>query len=275
MLYFFVTLLSLALIYVALTAACIRRRQLPGCTLFAHRGLFDNEHLIPENSLPAFSRAVENGYGIELDVHLTRDERLVVFHDDSLSRVCSCSGDPRQMTLHALQECKLLDTMERIPTLEEVLALVRGQVPLLIELKNCPRPQALVLETLKRLDAYRGEYLIESFSPLVLRQLRRVRPEITRGQLVTPPSGGDSSVSKPTMRALSLLLLNCLSRPNFVAYNQSMDRSFTIFMQRRLFRTPLAAWTVRTQAELDRLKNRASIIIFEGFVPSVSKTLTK
>ncbi len=101
---------------------------------FAHRGLHGDG--IPENSLAAFRRACEAGYGIELDVHLTADEKLVVFHDDTLTRMCGTDGTPEEKTLAELQELSLAGTDERIPSFDEVLALVSGRVPLIVELKG-------------------------------------------------------------------------------------------------------------------------------------------
>ena len=103
---------------------------------YAHRGLYDNLWGVPENSLPAFQAAVDKGYGIELDVHLTADNELVVHHDDTLYRMCHVERDIKDMTLKEIRQYTLLATDEKIPTLQEVLDLVDGKVPLLIELKT-------------------------------------------------------------------------------------------------------------------------------------------
>ena len=102
---------------------------------YAHRGLHDNEHGIPENSMAAFQRAVDKGYGIELDVHLTADNQLVVFHDDTLTRMCGINKKISGFLYSYLQQLRLLGTGEGIPLFKDVLALVDGKVPLIIELK--------------------------------------------------------------------------------------------------------------------------------------------
>ena len=148
---------------------------------FAHRGLWDQES--PENSLTAFQKAVNAGYGIEFDIHKTCDGHVVVFHDDTLTRMCGVEGKVEQKTLAELKELRLLGTDQQIPTLEEMLALVDGRVPLLVELKGestatglCPVADAI-------LSQYKGDYIIESFNPLLVRWYRKNRPDVVRGQL--------------------------------------------------------------------------------------------
>ena len=102
---------------------------------YAHRGLHDGEAGIPENTMAAFRRAVDAGFGIELDVQLTKDEEVVVFHDFDLKRVCSAEGEISDFTYEQLQRFAICGTQERIPRLSDVLKLVQGRVPLLIELK--------------------------------------------------------------------------------------------------------------------------------------------
>ena len=102
---------------------------------FAHRGLWNMERGIPENSLPAFKKAVDHGFAIELDVHLTSDGQIVVFHDDTLKRMCQLDQSVESMTYDELSRYRLMNTDCRIPLLTEVLKLVNGRVPLLIELK--------------------------------------------------------------------------------------------------------------------------------------------
>ena len=104
-------------------------------TMFAHRGYHCIEKGIPENSIPSFRAAISHGYGIELDVHLTSDGKLVVFHDDDLSRICGRPETIESLPLKELQSCRLQNTNETIPLFTDVLSLVGGQVPLLIELK--------------------------------------------------------------------------------------------------------------------------------------------
>lgn len=151
---------------------------------FAHRGIISGS--FPENSLGAFRECAFFGKGIELDVRITKDGIPVVFHDSTLSRMC---GDKRKVsacTYEELTRLSLLDTKEKIPTLEEVMTLVEGKVPLLIETKLprylpwYPKLEKAVLPMLKRYD---GEYLLQSFNRYSMRYLKRKLPEIKCGIL--------------------------------------------------------------------------------------------
>ena len=150
---------------------------------YAHRGLHDNESDAPENSLAAFKKAVDAGYGIEMDIQLTKDKVPVVFHDFTLKRICGKEGKVCDYTFQELRELRLCGSEEKIPEFSQVLNLVGGKVPLIIELKVewmdisvCP----LVDDMLKN---YKGLYCIESFNPLVLFWYRRHQKNVVRGQL--------------------------------------------------------------------------------------------
>ena len=109
---------------------------------YAHRGLHDVSAGIPENSLAAFRRAKEKGYGVELDVFLTSDGHMVVHHDRSLKRICGMDRNIDQMTLEEVRALTLSGTDERIPTLDEVLSLIDGKIPMIIEMKSDRGPMA-------------------------------------------------------------------------------------------------------------------------------------
>ena len=129
--------ICLAALYVFLMHPRIRRADSSPFlgTFFAHRGLHDNNHQIPENSLAAFQRAVDAGYGIELDVQLSADRTPVVFHDATLGRMCGINRRVNELTFAELRQLSLVNTKEHIPSFQEALALVNGKVPLLVELK--------------------------------------------------------------------------------------------------------------------------------------------
>lgn len=110
---------------------------------FAHRGLHSADKTVPENSLAAFELAVQHGYGMELDVRLTKDGQVIVLHDDTLDRVCGESGKASQLTFDELQKYRLCGTEERIPLFSEVLKTVDGRTPLIVELKACYNNRAL------------------------------------------------------------------------------------------------------------------------------------
>ena len=151
--------------------------------MFAHRGLHDNEGDAPENSLKAFEAAVSHGYGIELDIQLSRDGVPVVFHDFTLTRNCGVDKRVKDLSVEELKQLRLFHSRETIPTLKEVLALVDGRVPLLIEFKMEFISAALCRAAMALLDHYKGIFCIESFNPITLLWFQHNRPGIIRGQL--------------------------------------------------------------------------------------------
>ena len=151
---------------------------------YAHRG-FHKKPEIPENSMAAFRRAVEHGFPSEFDVHLIADGTLVVFHDEDLERETGVKGQIEDYDLTNLRQLRLEGTDEMIPTFDEVLDLYEDTgLPLLIELKVARgNYRALTEAVCRRLDTYRGDFVIESFDPRALMVLRKIRPDIIRGQL--------------------------------------------------------------------------------------------
>lgn len=232
---------------------------------FAHRGLHDPRRGPVENTLPAFEAARDAGFGIELDIQFSRDMQVVVFHDDDLARL---TGDPRKvrdLTLSELQELPLLGRSgARIPTLRQVLDAVGGTVPLLIELKNGRNNDRLCQALTEHLKDYPGEYIIESFNPLIVAWFRFHAPDVIRGQLVDALPAYRPVVNAAAGVFMAGLLGNCLSRPDFVAYNANAPRFFAPHMQRFLFRTPMAAWTVRDRELAALIQKRGEMNIFEG-----------
>ena len=156
---------------------------------FAHRGLHNREKTVPENSIEAFRLAARQGYGIELDVQLTKDGHVVVFHDDTLDRVCGVEGRVDEMTYGELCKLRLCGSEYSVPLLSEVLAVVRGRGPIIVELKPGKRNKELCRRTYEVLSAYRGEVCIESFHPMIVSWFRFHAPEFIRGQLAMPANG--------------------------------------------------------------------------------------
>ena len=236
---------------------------------YAHRGLWNDE--LPENSLPAFRNAIANGFGMELDVHITADDELVVFHDDDLQRMC---GDARRVsdcTLRELKALRLLDTDERIPTFDEFLQTVNGQAPLIIELKSDKNLIRLCEKVEERLRRYNGVYCSESFHPLAVRWWRKNRPDVIRGQLTLGLCKPSEREKTGELRFLASMAVNVLSRPDFVAMETITDHSVPIRIQ-RLLRPWLVAWTVKSQDEMDRLRGKYDLQIFDSFVPRKGRT---
>ncbi len=242
---------------------------------YAHRGMFDNKAGIPENSLAAFGAARDMGYGIELDIHLASDGEVVVFHDDKLARLCGEARKVEALSLAELKALSLLSTDQKIPTLRELLSLVDGSVPLLIEFKTGLPGSADVrplCEAASRLlDGYEGDYLVESFDANVLSWFKNNRPKVMRGQLALGfrtyerALGKEGAASIPLIRRrmLSWLLYNYRSRPHFISYRfEDAGLPLRICMT---LGAMAAVWTVRKREDSVRLLAKYDSIIFEGF----------
>lgn len=236
---------------------------------YAHRGLFDNASQAPENSLAAFRKAVEAGYGIEMDVQLTRDKVPVVFHDFTLDRICGKPGKVCEYTWQELKDFTLCDSKETIPRFDQALKIIKGRVPLIVELKVewldisvCPIADEI-------LKAYKGLYCIESFNPLVLSWYRRYHNDVVRGQL------SDGFIKSGEFKGvlyfvLQHLMLNWVTKPDFVAYNHLYADVPARRLCRSLYRNMAAAWTIKSQEELDAARDKFDLYIFDSFIPDAS-----
>ncbi|HIW22143.1 MAG TPA: glycerophosphodiester phosphodiesterase [Candidatus Dorea intestinavium] len=233
--------------------------------IFAHRGFHNIKKEIPENSTAAFTRALAMGYGIEIDVHLTKDKRLVVFHDHSLLRVCNAPGEIEDYTFSELKNLRLLDTKETIPSLEEVLALINGQVPLLLELKSVGTSTTLCSYVAEALSTYEGSVFIQSFSPLDLRWFKKHKPQYIRGQLSSDLVKTDQGRPLIPRFFLSHLLCNFLSRPDFISYHYKSLKPVSTFLLHRLFKVPYAVWTLRKKKDYQKLLKDYDFFIIEDF----------
>ena len=284
----FASMLSLAVAFavIALAAALLfwmlrpapptpEMRALVKGRAFAHRGLFDNKAGNPENSLAAFGAATDAGYAIELDIHLTRDGEVAVFHDHSLARMCGDAREIEALTLAELKALSLLSTDQKIPSFGELLSLVEGRVPLLIEFKTGLPGNADVrplCEAASRLlDGYAGDYLVESFDANVLAWFKARRPSVMRGQLALGfktyeralGKAGAAAIPLIRRRMLSWLLCNYKSRPHFISYRFE-DAGLPLRICKKLGAMS-AAWTVRTREDSVRLLAEYDAVIFEGF----------
>ena len=186
---------------------------------FAHRGLHSRDKSVPENSLEAFRLAAEAGYGAELDVQLTKDGQVVVFHDDTLDRVCGVHGRVDEFSFEELQTMGLCGTAHRIPLFSQVLDTVAGRGPLIVELKTGRRNRELCKKTYALLQGYRGEACIESFDPRIVAWFRFHARDLVRGQLAAPTDEYTKD-GRGLLQSyvLSRTLLNFLARPQFIAY---------------------------------------------------------
>lgn len=230
---------------------------------WAHRGLHCVEHGVPENSMAAFKAAVKQGQGIELDVHLTKDRQLVVFHDDTLERVCNRAGVIEEMTYEELSSCYLSGTAERIPLFSAVLKYVNGRVPLLIEVK-LPGANPAICEYLsKELDNYTGGFLIQSFNCLVLRWLKKNRKGYLRGQLSSNLVKSSRTPHCLLRLCTQYLLCNCVGRPDFISYKMMDASNPSVRLLHAIWNVPTAVWTIRSEKAMEQAKMKYDMYIFE------------
>lgn len=237
--------------------------------LYAHRGLFDNNSEAPENSMAAFKKAVAAGYGIELDVQLTKDKIPVVFHDDTLKRVCKAEGFVYNYTLEELQQFFLYNSEQKIPKFADVLEMVDGRVPLIVEYKINGLGTEVCAVSDALLKAYKGVYCIESFNPMALFWYRCNRKEVMRGQLSMNFLKAKEREHLPIIYfALHHLLFNFLTKPDFIAYNHDDYRDLSRVLCRNIYKNAAVAWTVRSEADLQKRAGDFDLFIFDSFVPS-------
>ena len=255
--------------------------------------------LAPENSLAAFAAAAEAGYGIELDVQLTLDNKVVVAHDPDLLRV---AGDPRNirnLTYDELVRIPLVPTAapgaevspllpgatenpplvttpsqaqagyyQHVPLLEDVLRVVDGRVPIIVEFKFenyrtwDDRDEELMQTAADLLDAYQGLYVVESFNPAAMNWYKREHPDVCRGQLAEDTA----FTANPMLWMGGKLMFNEISRPDFVAYDFKNGGGAMLRFVRRMGAMAVA-WTVRTSDELAGAQPYFDRFIFEAFVP--------
>ena len=263
-------LIFLLALYLFLTAPRMKKRadRTPFMqnVFYAHRGLFDNQSDAPENSMAAFGKAADAGYGMEMDVQLTKDDKLVVFHDASLKRMCGVEGMVWEYTLEELKQFRLADSKESIPTLEEVLQLVDGRTPLIIEYKlDRPLTKVCALGN-ELLSGYKGAYCIESFHPFALMWYKKHRPDVLRGQL----SGNMAKETKSrklkiVYTLVTYLLTNVLTRPDFIAY----DHRYVNNISRKVCKWMGAlsvTYTVKSTERYQEIQKDFDLFIFDSCI---------
>jgi len=230
----------------------------------AHRGLHTKE--IPENSMAAFEKAIELGYTIELDIHLSKDGTPIVFHDEDLERMTGSRGKVSQYILSSLKSLKLLDTDEEIPTLEEVLDFVDGRVPIVIELKVNDHDGELEAEVMKFLHFYEGEYTIQSFNPLTLKWIREHYPNTVLGLLVTSDFS-ETSLGKAKQKVLQYMGFAPVIRPDYIGLDYKSFNIAQYYLIKMLTHGKIIFWTIDSLDLYEECADLCDNIIFEGFIP--------
>lgn len=231
-----------------------------GYKFIAHRGLFNKEN-IPENSIKAFELCVQKGYAIELDVNMTKDGYLVVFHDTNLKRMTGIKYNVSDLNLNEIKKLKLLGTENRIPTLEDVFLLVDGKVPLMIEIKRNDKFEELMPKLISMLDKYNGEYVVKSFDPRIVYWLKKKAPHIIRGQLAA------KNIREVKGRIMKFLLgkmfFNIFTKPHFISY-QYTNINYKMYKKQKRKGREVAVWTVKSKEEYLKIKDICDMVIFEN-----------
>lgn len=219
----------------------------------AHRGLFDNKK-IPENSTLAFKKAIDKNIPIELDVQVTKDDVLVVFHDIDLSRLTNSNKLVKDLTYDELKKYCLLNSEEIIPTFKEVLKLINGKVLIDIEIKNTDTIEKIGTLLVSDLKNYSGTYMVKSFNPKIVRWFMKNYPSIPRGLLIT-----DNYKNKfyDYLFTSRFMMLYC--KPTFLAISKKILN--TPKMQNYRKKYPVLVWTLDNIEEFNKYKNFADSYI--------------
>lgn len=229
---------------------------------YAHRGLHNGKDA-PENSLAAFEAACCAGYGIELDVQLSRDGEVMVFHDSTLARMTWCDKKLCELTAKELSALTLGDSDQTIPTFREVLALIDGRVPLLVELKGASFDTSLCPKVAELLQNYKGPHCIESFNPVLIGNMKKRFPNTFCGLLYANDWKRKKKKTALSL-AISTMAGNVVARPDFIAFYKEDREDLPVKITTKFFGAPKFVWTVDTQEELDTAHKNGECPIFEN-----------
>ena len=266
-----VVLLCLFYGFLILPARADKRQSAPFQNLqCAHRGFYEKDQSIPENTLRAFERAVENGYGVELDVQLTKDGKVVVFHDDTVDRETTYHGRVDSFTLQELQGMSLFNTHGdklNIPLFTDVMAVLDGKSPTIVELKSTENYVELCEKTLAILRTCEGPYCVESFDWRIVRWFKKNAPDLMRGQLTECYAGWHKETNGFNSYVMSHLLTNFLTRPHFLAYGGTYKRPLA-WRLGKLVGTFYVYWTEEPKDDHEKLQKMYDCLIFQYFHPT-------
>lgn len=227
---------------------------------YAHRGLHGKS--VPENSLKAFEDACQSNYGIELDVQLSKDGEVMVFHDYNLSRMTGLNKKLCELTARELGALSLKDSDQKIPTFKAALKLINGRVPLLVELKGESTDSSLCGKVAELLKIYNGDYCIESFNPLLIKAMKKYLPDAYYGQLYTNVCRDKKKYSILNI-LLTGMVFNFIARPDFIAYNKLDRNAFPVRLATLGLKAPKFVWTIKNEKEIQEAKENCENAIFE------------
>ncbi len=230
--------------------------------LIAHCGLHDIKNGVVENSLKAFELAIKKGYTIELDLHILKDNTIVVFHDNNLEKMTGVNKKISKCTYNQIKNLKLRGTKNYIPLFKDVLSLVNGKVPLLIELKYDTRVGRLEKSVMEELRNYNGKYAIHSFNPLSILFLKYNFPNIVRGQI---SSNFDNVEMNFILKfLLKNMYLNALTKPDFISYDISSLPNKRVERYRK--DNLVLGWTIKDKEDLQKAKKYCDNYICENIL---------
>ena len=225
----------------------------------AHRGLHNDT--MPENSLPAFDNACNHDFAIELDVRLSKDGEVVIFHDYNLKRICGEDVNLNTLTLDELKNYQLCGTKHTIPTLKEALKLINGRSPIVIELKPQKRKDHLEEKVYEILKKYPHDIAIKSFNPISVLWFKKHAPEILRGML----AGSLEEIQLPKLYKyiINRLKFFNLIKPDFISYDfNDLPNKYVSSKN-----VPVLTWTIRSKEQEKQAFEFANNVIFENYIP--------
>ena len=228
--------------------------------LIAHRGYHNNKKGIPENSVLAFKKAIDNNYLIELDVRLTKDKKLVVFHDGNLKRVCGVNKRVKDLTYRELLKYNLFDTTLKVPLFSDVIKLVNGKVPILIETKYHNRYGVLEKILINELSNYKGLYAIQSFYPMSLLWLKRNTKDIPIGLL---SSNFKNDLNRLKSIIGKTLILDLFFKTDFISYDvKGLPNNYLSYKRDK---KKIVIWTIKNKKDYDLARQYTDSLICENF----------
>lgn len=225
----------------------------------AHRGLHKNK-IIPENSMLAFKAAIEKNYAIEFDINITKDNQIVVFHDDDLNRLCNKKENIEDVSYDFLKDLNLYESNEKIPLLKELLDEVAGKIPLIIEIKKHKNIGLLENILLEMLKEYKGEYFICSFEKDILLWLEKNKPKEIRGLIF-----GSLPIKFKKYEKIAFLYKYFKSKADFISLEDKLiDSSIYDFCKKK--KLDILVWTIKDKKSFQNIDKKVSAVIFENFI---------
>ena len=229
---------------------------------FAHRGLHNGKD-IPENTLLAFHTAIEHGYDLECDIQLTKDKKIVVFHDEYMKRLCNVDKRVQNEDYEDIKGYSILGTNETMPLLTDLLESIPKTTKLLIELKPHKNKKEVVSAFLELMENYSNTYAIHSFDPGIVYQFKKQNPTIIRGQIAEKFKGKKGIL----YRLAGLMIFNPITKPDWINYgikdlpNKHCDRL-------KAKGLTILSYTARNEEEFKMVKKHYHNAVFEHFLPS-------